>query len=57
MLHMEGSRVSKVTAADPSRLMQRLHLTLEIPGSATRDLAIDLPEEPCAGRSITLTME
>jgi hypothetical protein len=55
MIQMEGQAVKSITASDPSRRHDRLHLTLtgKLAGGPT-ELAIDMPVGVEAGSSVSL---
>ncbi len=54
LLKMEGSSIREITVSDPSRLMDRLHITMEHQGSEPVKVVIDLPAGPYAGQSTTV---
>jgi chondroitin AC lyase len=67
MLKTAGNRISSVTVADPSRMLQRINLTVSgvynikkdgvvcLPDAAKNEtlLIIDLPQGPWTGSSVT----
>ena len=70
MLKTAGNRVSSVTVSDPSRMLQRINLTVSgvynikkdgvvcLPDAAKNEtlLIIDLPQGPWTGSSVTLVL-
>jgi hypothetical protein len=50
MLKMNGDKIEKISASDPSRKLGKLHIGI----SGREDIVIDLPQGDYAGDSVTV---